>query len=163
MTTADSQPQPTPPTAAPGQTHRPAILGPSITIKGTLSGEEDLLIEGHVEGEVSFKKHAVTIGKKGRVDADMYCKSIIVEGEVNGNLYGDDLVVVRSSARVKGNAVAPRVSLEDGAQFQGAIDMQPKPAAPVSMASTAGTTPVSKPDAARDAQLSSAKEASMQK
>jgi len=105
------------------------VLGPSISIKGSLSGEEDLLIEGHVEGEVSFKRHAVTVGKRGRVDADLYCKSIYVEGEVHGNLYGEDLVVVRKSAHVKGNAVAPRVSLEDGSQFHGTIDMQPKPQA----------------------------------
>lgn len=105
------------------------MLGPSISIKGSLSGEEDLLIEGHVEGEVSFKRHAVTVGKRGRVDADLYCKSIYVEGEVHGNLYGEDLVVVRKSAHVKGNAVAPRVSLEDGSQFHGTIDMQPKPQA----------------------------------
>ena len=105
---------------------RQAVLGPSITIKGSLSGEEDLLIEGHVEGEITFKNHAVTVGKRGRVDADLNCKSIYVEGEVRGNLNGEDLVVVRKSANVKGNAVAPRVSLEDGAQFHGAIDMQPK-------------------------------------
>lgn len=109
---------------------RQAVLGPSITIKGSLSGEEDLLIEGHVEGEITFKKHAVTVGKRGRVDADLYCQSIYVEGEVHGNLYGEDLVVVRKSANVKGNAVAPRVSLEDGSQFHGNIDMQPKPGKP---------------------------------
>lgn len=128
-------PEPTPspppvssskPTPAPSRTERQAVLGPSIKIKGSLSGEEDLLIEGHVEGEVSFKHHAVTVGKRGKVDADLYCKSIFVEGEVHGNLYGEDLVVVRKSANVRGNAVAPRVSLEDGAQFHGAIDMQPK-------------------------------------
>jgi len=124
------QPQPTPSAAPPARTERQAVLGPSITIKGSLSGEEDLLIEGHVEGEISFKQHAVTIGKRGRVDADLYCKSIFVEGEVHGNLYGEDLVVVRKSANVKGNAVAPRVSLEDGSQFLGAIDMQPKQAKP---------------------------------
>ena len=124
------QPSPPPSSPAPARPERQAILGPSITIKGSLSGEEDLLIEGHVEGEISFKRHAVTVGKRGRVDADLYCKSIYVEGEVHGNLYGEDLVMVRQSAHVKGNAVAPRVSLEDGAQFHGAIDMQPKQTKP---------------------------------
>lgn len=120
-------PASTPPASRPD---RQAVLGPSITIKGSLSGEEDLLIEGHVEGEITFKQHAVTVGKRGRVDADLYCKSIYIEGEVHGNLYGEDLVVVRKSANVKGNAVAPRVSLEDGSQFHGAIDMQPKQTKP---------------------------------
>ena len=124
------EPTPTPPPTpstppSPPRPDRQAVLGPSIKIKGSLSGEEDLLIEGHVEGEVAFKHHAVTVGKRGKVDADLYCKSIYVEGEVHGNLYGEELVVVRKSANVKGNAVAPRVSLEDGSQFHGAIDMQP--------------------------------------
>jgi cytoskeletal protein CcmA (bactofilin family) len=128
---ATPEPTPAPPPASspnpsPPRAERQAILGPSIKIKGSLSGEEDLLIEGHVEGEVSFKRHAVTVGKRGKVDADLYCKSIFVEGEVHGNLYGEELVVVRKSANVSGNAVAPRVSLEDGSQFHGAIDMQPK-------------------------------------
>ena len=120
------QPDIPPSNPVPARPERQAVLGPSITIKGSLSGEEDLLIEGHVEGEITFKQHAVTVGKRGRVDADLYCQSIYVEGEVHGNLYGEDLVVVRKSAHVKGNAVAPRVSLEDGSQFHGAIDMQPK-------------------------------------
>jgi cytoskeletal protein CcmA (bactofilin family) len=128
---ATPEPTPAPPPASspnpsPPRAERQAILGPSIKIKGSLSGEEDLLIEGHVEGEVSFKRHAVTVGKRGKVDADLYCKCIFVEGEVHGNLYGEELVVVRKSANVSGNAVAPRVSLEDGSQFHGAIDMQPK-------------------------------------
>lgn len=129
------EPKPTPPPVSnpnpsPPRSERQAVLGPSIKIKGSLSGEEDLLIEGHVEGEVSFKSHAVTVGKRGKVDADLYCKSIFVEGEVHGNLYGEELVVVRKSANVKGNAVAPRVSLEDGSQFHGAIDMQPNKVEP---------------------------------
>ena len=127
-----SPPAPTTPDPVPSRIERQAVLGPSIKINGSLSGEEDLLIEGHVEGEVSFRKHAVTVGKRGKVKADLYCKSIYVEGEVHGNLYGDELVVVRKSANVRGNAVAPRVSLEDGSQFHGAIDMQPKPSQPAS-------------------------------
>ena len=128
---ASPQPEPTDaptprskaPTVASGQ---PAVLGPSIKIKGTLSGDEDLLIEGRVDGEVSFKKHTVTVGKSGRIKADLTCKNIYVEGQVNGNLYGEDVVVIKESGQVNGNAVAPRVSLEDGCHFHGAIDMQPK-------------------------------------
>ena len=113
---------PTPPVST-GQT---AVLGPSIKIKGTLSGDEDLLIEGRVDGEVSFRNHTVTVGKTGRVKADLTCKNIYVEGQVNGHLYGEEVVVIKRSGKVNGNAVAPRVSLEDGCHFHGAIDMQPK-------------------------------------
>jgi len=104
---------------------RLASLGPSITIKGDLSGGEDLLIEGRVEGQVSVPKHGVTVGKSGRVTADVYSKTIIVEGEVKGNLFGDENVVVRQSGRVEGNIKAPRVSLEGGSTFRGSIDMEP--------------------------------------
>ena len=109
---------------------RLASLGPSITIKGDLSGGEDLLIEGRVEGQVSVPKHGVTIGKSGRVTADVYSKTIVVEGEVKGNLYGDENVVVRQSGRVEGNIKAPRVSLEGGSTFRGSIDMEPAANAP---------------------------------
>ncbi len=107
---------------------RLATLGPSITINGKLSGDEDLLIEGHVEGEITLKQNSVTVGRSGVVKADVYGKTICVEGEVHGNLFGDDQVVIRKSGKVFGNLTAPRVTLEDGAKFRGAIDMEPKAA-----------------------------------
>ena len=108
--------------------HRVASLGPSLVIRGTLSGQEDLLIEGQVEGEISLRKHSVTVGPKGRVKADIFSKSICVEGEVQGNLFGEDQVTIRRSGKVQGNVMSPRVSLEDGSKFKGAIDMKPPPA-----------------------------------
>lgn len=129
-TEPQSQPQPqaTPPSrpAASGTPSRQAVLGPSISIKGNVSGEEDVLIEGQIDGEISFRQNTVTIGEKGRVTADIHCKTVFVEGQVTGNLYGDEKVVVRQSGRVEGNAVAPRVVLEEGANFRGNIDMQPR-------------------------------------
>jgi len=107
---------------------RVASLGPSLVIRGTLSGQEDLLIEGQVEGEISLRKHSVTVGPKGRVKADIFSKSICVEGEVQGNLFGEDQVTIRRSGKVKGNVTSPRVTLEDGSKFKGAIDMKPPPA-----------------------------------
>lgn len=109
--------------AAPRST-TPAVIGPSISIKGDLTGEEDLMIEGKVEGEIRLKQHSVTVGRSGRVQADVFGKSINVEGEVQGNLTGDSEVVIRNTGRVEGNIVAPRVTLEDGSSFRGAIDMQ---------------------------------------
>lgn len=102
------------------------MIGSTILIKGDLSGEEDLLIEGRVEGKIELRKHNVTVGKNGRVKADVYGKVITIEGEVHGNLFGDDQLVLRHSSTVRGNIVAPRVILEDGANFKGSIDMSPK-------------------------------------
>jgi len=111
-------------TAAPAKER--AVIGASIEIKGDLHGGEDLYIEGRVEGKVDLKRHNVSIGKNGRVLADLYGRVITVEGEVQGNLYGEEQIVLRQSSTVRGNLTAPRVSLEDGANFKGSIDMSPK-------------------------------------
>lgn len=115
---------------APGKTgvrsREAAVIGPSIHIDGTLKGEEDLLIEGRVTGTVQLREHSLTIGSKGQVEANVYAHTIMVEGQVDGDLYGSERVGVRSSARVRGNITAPRVSLEDGARFKGAIEMDPE-------------------------------------
>jgi cytoskeletal protein CcmA (bactofilin family) len=103
-----------------------ALIGSTLLIMGDLSGDEDLLIEGRVEGKIELTKHNVTIGKNGRVKADVHGKVITIEGEVNGNLFGEDQLVLRQSSTVRGNIVAPRVILEDGADFKGSIDMSPK-------------------------------------
>ncbi len=110
-------------TAPTGGRREPATIGPSITIKGEVSGDEDLMIQGKVDGTVTLHQHNVTIGQEGRVKADVAGKIVVVEGEVEGDLRGAEQVVLRRSARVKGNISAPRVSLEDGAGFRGGIDM----------------------------------------
>jgi len=103
-----------------------AVVGPSIKIQGELTGEEDLLIQGRVEGRIELRKNNVTVGKNGSVQADIYGKIISVEGEVEGDLFGEEKIIVRKSGTVRGNMTAPRVNLEDGAKFKGAIDMESK-------------------------------------
>ena len=103
-----------------------AIIGPSISIKGELTGEEDLIIQGSFEGKVDLRQNNVTVGKSGHVKADIHGKIISVEGEVEGNLFGEEQIVIRRSGTVWGNITAARVSLEDGSKFKGSIDMDPK-------------------------------------
>jgi cytoskeletal protein CcmA (bactofilin family) len=103
-----------------------AMIGATISIKGDLAGEEDLLIEGQVEGKIELRRHSVTVGKNGRIKADIYGRIITVEGSVEGNLYGEEQLVVKQSGTVRGNIVAPRVALEDGSNFKGNIDMGKK-------------------------------------
>ena len=95
-----------------------AVIGPSIHIDGDLRGEEDLLIEGEVNGTVQLRNNSLTIGAQGKVRADVYAHSIYVEGLMEGDLYGTERVHIRKSAQVRGNVTSPRVSLEDGAQVQ---------------------------------------------
>ncbi len=100
-----------------------ALIGASISINGDLSGEEDLIVQGQVSGTISFSDHSVTIGKQGRAQADVYGKVISVEGEVQGNLFGEDRIVIRESGNVRGDLHAPQVILEEGCKFKGSIDM----------------------------------------
>jgi cytoskeletal protein CcmA (bactofilin family) len=100
-----------------------AVIGPSIQINGDLSGEEDLIIQGKVTGTIQLKEKRLTIGTQGKVNANVLAKSVIVEGEVKGDLYGSERVVIRNTGNVHGNIVSPKVSLEEGCRFKGSIDM----------------------------------------
>lgn len=103
-----------------------AAIGRSIRINGDLQGDEDLRIEGEVNGTVRLNNNTVTIGQEGKIRADVYAKSVDVEGSVEGDLYGAEHISIRKSARVQGNVISPRVSLEDGARFKGSIEMDPE-------------------------------------
>ena len=103
-----------------------AIIGPSIRIKGTLSGKEDLIIQGRVEGKIDLKKNNITVGRNGCIKADVYGRSITIEGEVQGNLFGEERIVLRQSGRVRGDMRAPAINLEEGAKFKGNVAMDSK-------------------------------------
>lgn len=116
------------------------MIGPSIVIKGTVSGDEDLQVHGRVEGSIELGGHEVSVGQSGRVTADVTGKVVRIDGEVTGDITGNEKVVISKSGNVRGNIVAPRVTLEDGAVFKGSIDMDPgdSGAAKVSLASQRG-------------------------
>ncbi len=125
--TPSRHPQPAPAASGKQQTAPrsggSAVIGPSITVKGDVSGDEDLVIQGRVEGTVSLAQHNVTIGPTGKVTADIRGKMVIVEGEVHGDLKAQEQIVLRHTAKVEGSISAPRVALEDGAVFRGGIEM----------------------------------------
>lgn len=100
-----------------------AVIGSKIRFKGELHGEEDLLIEGHVEGTIDLKGHNLIVGERGVVQANVSAKTITVHGSVNGDLFGEERVAIKSSSKVQGNVKAERVVVEDGAKFKGSIDM----------------------------------------
>lgn len=101
------------------------MIGPSIKIKGEVTGDEDLLIQGKVEGTIDLQDNEVSIGESGQVFADINAKVIKIDGEVTGDIAGNEKVVISRSGNVRGNIIAPRVTLEDGAIFKGSIDMDP--------------------------------------
>jgi cytoskeletal protein CcmA (bactofilin family) len=111
------------PAPAKGASER-ATIGRSITIRGDVEGNEDLLIQGRVEGSVDLKDQEVTVGREGRVNANITGRVVAVEGEVEGDLQATEQVILKGSAQVQGDIKAPRVVLEDGATFRGLVDME---------------------------------------
>ena len=100
-------------------------IGASIRIKGDVTGDEDLIIQGRVEGTINLKGHNVIISKSAKVKANIEANEIIVEGELAGDMNGNEKVIIRETGNVYGNIIAPRVTLEDGAMFKGSIEMEP--------------------------------------
>ena len=117
-------------------------VGKSICIRGELTGNEDLTIEGTVEGKIAHQSHHLTIGKNGRVKANIRARLITVYGTVEGDLHGDEGVEISASARVTGNVVGPRVTLEGGATFKGSITTGEDLRAAARSAPAAATTQV---------------------
>lgn len=100
------------------------IISESIYIKGEISGQEDLMIQGRVEGTIALTNNHVTVGKAGHLIGDLYGKLISVEGEVQGNLRAEEKINLLASAVVQGDMQAPVISLQEGAKFKGVIDME---------------------------------------
>jgi cytoskeletal protein CcmA (bactofilin family) len=138
---ASPQPTAAPPSPAPTPAGTPAPrqadssyhmekdivnIGKSVVIKGELNGSEDLTIEGHVEGTIQLRDHVLTIGPNGRIKAQVFAKSVIVLGEVTGNVTASDKVDIRDNGSVDGDIIAPRVAIAEGAHFRGSVDMQRK-------------------------------------
>jgi cytoskeletal protein CcmA (bactofilin family) len=112
------------PDAAP----RASVLGPTLRFRGELSAQEDLIIQGSVEGSITHTQN-LTVGTDGSMKGDIRARVIIIDGKVEGDLYATESVSVRATAKVKGNVFAPRVGITEGAFFQGQIEMQPSGAA----------------------------------
>jgi cytoskeletal protein CcmA (bactofilin family) len=106
-----------------------ATIGPCIQINGDVTGNEDVRIEGRVEGTINLSDNVLTVGKEGQINATITARAIFVEGKVEGDLKSDEQIVIRSSGNVRGNIVAPRVTLEDGCKFKGSVDMDVEPSA----------------------------------
>lgn len=100
----------------------PCIIGKQITIRGNLTGNEDLVVEGRVEGSISLGNH-LTVEKTGSLEADVEVEDLTVMGELKGDMIAHTSVSINADAKVVGNVRAPRVIIEDGARFRGNIDM----------------------------------------
>lgn len=112
--------------ATPG---RASTLGATLRIKGDLVADEDLVIQGQVEGSILHTR-SLTVGAQGKVCGDIRARRIVVEGSVEGNLYALESVSLLPGATVRGDLFAASVAMEDGARLVGRIDMDNAPAVP---------------------------------
>jgi cytoskeletal protein CcmA (bactofilin family) len=118
------QPKPIQSTAVAGGNM--ANIGKSITLKGDLSGNEDLVIEGHIEGRVDLPNNQLTIGANGSCAAEVHAKTVVVVGKVTGNVIASERIEIQATGLVNGDVSAPRLIVQEGAVVNGGIEMGAK-------------------------------------
>lgn len=100
-----------------------ACLGASIEVKGKISGEEDLQVDGKVEGPIALAGQRLTVGRTGQLSSEVIAREVVVYGKVTGNLRASDRVEIKKDGSVTGDIVTARISIEDGAFFKGRIEI----------------------------------------
>lgn len=121
------------PLAGPGGQHQ-TFLGGSASLKGELTADEDLTIEGQFEGSISLQGHCVTVGQHGQVKADITARQVAISGKLNGKVNAQEKIEIRRTGNVVGDLISAGVAIEEGAYFKGSIEIlrdEDKPARPL--------------------------------
>jgi len=100
-----------------------SALGSGLHFVGDITGSDDLMIEGTFKGKIDIPDNIVKISSRAKIDGELFAKNIQIMGKVNGNIHASGKVDIRNTANVKGNIFAPRITIEEGAQFKGSIKM----------------------------------------
>ncbi|HVB85868.1 MAG TPA: polymer-forming cytoskeletal protein [Candidatus Dormibacteraeota bacterium] len=111
------------PPSSSGSTGGSARLGASLHVKGEITGNEDLTIDGSVEGLVHLEDRKLTVGASARVTADVIAREVVVYGNVKGNLRARDRIEIKKDGSVVGDLTTARIMIEDGAYFKGSIEI----------------------------------------
>ena len=111
------------PVASPLPGSNQTVMGPTLNLRGELSGEEDLLIEGQFEGTIHLRDHCLTVGLHGQVKADIKASRVVIDGAVTGNISAQERIEIRKTGRVLGDLIGPGIAIEDGAYFKGSIEI----------------------------------------
>jgi cytoskeletal protein CcmA (bactofilin family) len=98
------------------------MIGTNVTVEGTITGTEPVVIEGTVRGKVDMSADLL-VGTKARIEATVHARNVTVEGKVHGDISADDRVELVASANVEGNIKAPKIVVAEGAKFRGNVDM----------------------------------------
>jgi cytoskeletal protein CcmA (bactofilin family) len=117
-----------------GEQHQPkdarvATVGLSVSIKGEISGSEDVTVDGQVEGRIELPQHTLTIGPKATVLADINARIVIVLGTVVGRVIASETAEIRKTASVEGSLTCGRLAVQEGATINGKIETMSRPAA----------------------------------
>lgn len=124
-----------------------ATIGRTLVIKGEVTGNESLYVDGRIEGSLTFKDHRVTVGRNGVVAANITAREVVIMGKVTGNIDCTDRVDIRSEGSLTGDIRSRRISVEDGAMVRGSVQLTPAdhkqekattPEAPRALAAAAG-------------------------
>jgi cytoskeletal protein CcmA (bactofilin family) len=108
---------------------RGSTLGATLRFKGDLIADEDLVVQGQVEGSILHTR-SLTIGAQGRVRGEIRARRVVLLGSVDGNMYALESVVLHSGATVRGDIFAPKVAIDEGARLAGRVDMDNAPTVP---------------------------------
>ncbi len=111
----------------------PFTLGKTLSVKGEISADEDLVIDGTVNGTVRVPGHAIVIGPAAEIKADVLARVIEIRGHVDASIVASERAIIRAGARVGGRVVSPRLVVEEGAEINGQLDTR-NTAAAVSVA-----------------------------
>jgi cytoskeletal protein CcmA (bactofilin family) len=125
-----------------------ANIGKSISIKGDLTGNEDLVVEGRVEGKIQLPDNELTVGTNGSVNADVHAKSVVVIGKVSGNVSATDKVELQASGTLDGDVRTPRLIVQEGAILNGSVEMTKAGSPPAVKPSAAAVSALPRPGAA---------------
>jgi cytoskeletal protein CcmA (bactofilin family) len=99
-------------------------IGLSLLVKGELTGSEDLLIEGRVEGKISLPEHLLTIGPHAKISAEVVAKVVIIQGSIIGNVTASERFEIKAGGRMTGDLTSPKVIMAEGSDFRGSVDMR---------------------------------------
>ena len=122
-----------------------ANIGKSVTIKGELSGNEDIYVDGQLDGSIQLPGNSVTVGPNGRVKADITARNLTIGGTLDGNVHASERTELRKTAVVNGDVQTKRIAIEEGAYFKGKLEILTETKTSASSAAAVAAAPVSAP------------------
>ena len=129
----------------PETTAENTVIGENISIEGNIRGDEHLVIEGSMKGNVEMEKHNFTVGSKGRVEGEINAQNVKISGQMIGNIKTQSKVQITKEADFMGDIKAKSISVEDGAYFKGSIELEKEPHRKTALAAKSTTVATTQP------------------